>query len=188
MTRIVTIIFIILGVMSASGRTPIQGCIEVDSTAMTAFVRHHNPNFDPAIAQAFQEVGEIYGIRGDIALCQAIIETGWFRFDNGTAVEASQHNYCGMGVTQRGNQGCSFESIREGVTALIQHLYAYCCDDDLPDGEEIVDPRYRYVARGCAPCWEDLTGRWAMNEQYAHNILRQFKSLKRHSRNPGSDR
>ena len=181
MKRLLSLVVILFSLISVLASTPIRGIVQVDSTAMTAFVQRHNPDFDPAIARAFQEVGERYGIRGDMALCQAIIETGWFRFDNGTAVKPSQHNSCGMGVTERGNVGCSFETIEEGVTALIQHLFAYCCDDELPDGEDVVDPRFKYVTRGCAPYWEDLTGRWAMNDKYAKSILRQYDSLCRHS-------
>lgn len=147
---------------------------------MYQYVRQHNPTFNREIAQAFHTVGERYGIRGDIALCQAIIETGWFRFDNGTAVLPEAHNYCGLGVQQRGETGCSFNSIEEGVTAMIQHLYAYSCTDDVPQGETIIDPRFGYVRRGCAPAWEDLAGKWAMNPHYAVNILKLYDSMTEH--------
>ncbi|MCH5346861.1 MAG: glucosaminidase domain-containing protein [Muribaculaceae bacterium] len=173
----------LLVAIGARAATPIRGVCQVDSTAMTAFVRQYNPNFDPAIARAFHEIGNRYGIRGDIALCQAILETGWFRFDNGTAVAPSQHNYCGMGVIKTGDSGCNFESVEAGVTALIQHLYAYCCSDELPEGEVIIDPRYKLVKRGSAPCWEDLVGRWAMNTAYAVNILINYERLTRHAGN-----
>ncbi len=187
MTSFLKIPFLLLmmtmAALGAAGATPIQGDAQVDAAAMTRFVQRHNPDFDPAIAQAFRDIGERYGIRGDIALCQAIIETGWFKFDNGTAVCPDQFNYCGMGVTSRGKQGCSFESVEQGVTAMLQHLYAYCCADPLPEGEEIVDPRYHLVGRGVAPHWEDLVGRWAMNKQYAQNILNLYESLYRDANN-----
>ena len=76
------------------------------------------PDFDRDVAETFYTVGERYGIRGDIALCQAIIETGWFRFDNGTAVKPDSHNYCGLGVRKRGDKGCKFDSVEEGITAM----------------------------------------------------------------------
>lgn len=154
-----------------SGQTPIAGSHSVDASTLAAFVQRHNPEFDPAIAHAFINVGERYGIRGDIALCQAIIETGWFRFDKGTAVTPDMHNYCGLGVTSLGAAGCCFESIEEGVAAMLQHLYAYCCTDPLPPGEEVLDPRFGMVTRGCATTWEDLSGRWAMNPAYGANIM-----------------
>ena len=72
--------------LSIAGSTPIRGIQEADAELMYRYVASRNPDFPREIAQAFYDIGELYGIRGDIAICQAIIETGWFRFDNGTAV------------------------------------------------------------------------------------------------------
>lgn len=182
MTRIIlTIVWLCLCHISSMANTPIFGTPEVDAEAMYDYVVRRNPDFNREIADAFYEVGLRYGIRGDIALCQAIIETGWFRFNNGTAVPPHAHNYCGLGVTRRGDTGCRFASVEEGVTAMLQHLYAYAGAAPLPDGEKVIDPRFNYVARGCAPSWERLSGRWAMNPGYGNNILRIFADLKRRS-------
>lgn len=170
-----------LGAMRAVASTPILGAQMVDAETMYRFVAERNPDFDRSIAEAFYEVGDLYGVRGDIALCQAIIETGWFRFDNGTAVRPEAHNYCGLGVHTRGERGCSFPTLREGVTAMIQHLFAYCCHDPLPDGEPVTDPRFRLVLRGSAPTWESLSGRWAMNHHYGSNILKLYAQLENHA-------
>lgn len=169
---------------TAVAATPIHGSQEADPERMYQFVAVHNPDFPREIAQAFYDIGETYGIRGDIALCQAIIETGWFRFDNGTAVLPSSHNYCGLGVRQRGDKGCQFNSIHEGVTAMIQHLYAYSCLDPLPEGEVLLDPRFSHVSRGCATSWESLSGRWAMNKHYGHKILDLYKKMLDHKVTP----
>ena len=176
---LLTAAVVLTGLSSAPSyaSTPILGALEVDAETMYRFVAERNPSFDRRIAEAFYEVGLTYGIRGDIALCQAIIETGWFRFDNGTAVRPEAHNYCGLGVHTRGEKGCSFSSPREGVTAMIQHLYAYCCHDPLPEGEMVSDPRFRLVLRGSAPTWESLSGRWAMNHHYGTNILKIYSQL-----------
>ncbi|HBI57495.1 MAG: glucosaminidase domain-containing protein [Duncaniella sp.] len=157
--------------------TPITGQCEIGPEQMWQFVLSHNPDFPRETAEAFYEVGNLYNIRGDIALCQAIIETGWFKFENGTAVTADDHNYCGLGVRKRGKKGCSFSSAYEGVTAMIQHLFAYATDCDLPDDEPIVDPRFNLVNRGCAPTWESLSGRWAMNTRYGRDILTIYNRL-----------
>lgn len=159
------------------GKTPIFGNPEVEIDHMYAYVKRHNPDFKREVAAAFYNVGRRYGIRGDIAMCQAIIETGWFRFDNGTAVRPEAHNYCGLGVKKRGDKGCSFRTVEEGVTAMIQHLYAYACRGSLPSGERKIDPRFDYVSRGSAPTWEKLAGRWAMNPRYGSNILRIYSGL-----------
>lgn len=160
-----------LAALATWAKTPILGTQEADVERMYQYVLARNPQFDREIAEAFHEVGARYGVRGDIALCQAVIETGWFRFDNGTAVPPEAHNYCGLGVSKRGECGCSFATVREGVTAMIQHLYAYSCRDPLPEGETLADPRFGYVTRGIAPSWESLSGRWAMNKSYGRSIL-----------------
>ena len=74
-------------------------------------------------------------------------------------------------MTVNKERGHAFESIEEGVTAQIQHLYAYGSRDELPAGETIIDPRFSYVSRGSASTWEDLNGRWAANKHYSDRIL-----------------
>lgn len=182
MLRFAILLLLLLLPTLTYAKTPIFGKAEVEVDHMYAYVSRHNPDFDRKIAEAFYRVGERYGIRGDIALCQAIIETGWFRFDNGTAVKAKSHNYCGLGVKKRGDKGCSFSNVEEGVTAMIQHLYAYACAKQLPDGEKIVDPRFSFVNRGCAKTWEKLAGRWAMNPRYGKNILKIYDGLHSHAK------
>ena len=160
----------------------ICGDVRVDAERMTAFVRRHNPKFDQAIAEACIEVGRRYGLRGDVAFCQAIVETGWFRFGGGTAVKPDDHNYCGLGVVRTGRRGVRFATVDEGVTAHLQHLYAYAVPcggkmPDLPEGERLVDPRFGAVARGSASSWHDLSGRWAQNKRYGERILKIYSDL-----------
>ena len=136
------------------------------------FIQKNNPKFDPAIAEAFLTISKKYGVRGDVAICQSIIETGWFKYEGGTAVKPEQHNYCGLGVTSLGVTGNSFPSIEIGVEAQIQHLYAYASNEELPEGTTLYDPRYKYVSRGIAPRWIDLDGKWcAAGSNYGENIL-----------------
>ena len=163
--------------MSDIGDCAIMGETAVEAESLTAFVVRHNPGFDPEIARQYVEVGRRYGIRGDIAFCQAILETGWFRFEGLTAVDREQHNYCGLGVVRRGLTGASFETVAEGVTAHIQHLYAYATDSPLPEGEELVDPRFAAVRRASATTWFGLSNRWAMNPQYGERIMKIYSGL-----------
>lgn len=162
---------------------PILGESQIDAKTIHKFVTRHNPDFDIAIAEAYLTVGNRYGIRGDIALCQSILETGWFRFADGTSVTPDQHNYCGLGVTKIGQKGQSFDSVEQGVTAQIQHLFAYACSKPLPRGEKLLDPRFKFVNRGVAPTWADLSGRWAANSHYARSIMRLYAQLSRFSMN-----
>ena len=130
------------------------------------------------IAKQYIEIGKKYGIRGDIAFCQACIETGYFRYVGGTAVTPDQHNYCGLGVTKKGVKGCEFATVKDGVTAHIQHLYAYACDKAIPKGETLLDPRFKYVKRGIAPTWNDLSNKWAMNANYGTQIMTLYNKMK----------
>lgn len=160
-----------------TGHHPIVAKSAAVAEQMVAFVKAVNPVFDEAIAPAFLAVGNKYGIAGDIAFCQSIIETGYFKFDGGTAVTPDQHNYAGIGVTSKGMKGNSFDTIEQGVTAQIQHLYAYATKGALPDGETSYDPRFQYVTRGIAPHWEDLNNHWAMNTHYGQDIMALYQKL-----------
>lgn len=172
-----SIICLLAGVVPAGASTPIMGEPVAEAEKMAAFVREVNPDFPTEIAEAFIAVGRRYGVRGDIALCQAILETGWFKFTGGTAVTLDQNNYCGLGVTRLGVKGHEFATIEQGVTAHIQHLYAYASKHPLPEGESVVDPRFKMVSRGSAPSWERLSGRWAANDHYGRDILKLFERL-----------
>lgn len=157
----------------------ILGRAELSIDRMYAFIKKRNPNFSYEVAEAFYNIGERYGVRGDIAICQAVLETGWFRFLDGTLVRSEQYNFGGLGVTKAGESGNSFVTLEEGVTAMIQHLYAYACADEIPSGEQIVDKRFGLVNRGCAPTWHQLSNRWAMNPDYGRSIMRIYSGMER---------
>lgn len=99
------------------------------------------------LAELFLEEGANEGIRGDIAFCQSIKETGWFRF--GGQVLPEQNNFAGIGATNNSPVG---KGARLGVRAQIQHLKAYAND-------EALDPRFGLVTRGAAG---NMNGRWAV--------------------------
>ncbi len=91
--------------------------------------------------------GSAEGVRGDIAFAQSCLETGNFTF-SGAAVTLSQNNFCGMGVTSNGVKGNSFDTPQLGIRTQVQHIKAYTSTDKLLN--ERIDPRFRYVAGGCA--------------------------------------
>lgn len=179
MKKIFTTAFFLLMLTSiVSAKTPILGTNEATVERMYQFVKSQNADFDREIAEQFYEVSEIYGIRGDIALCQSIIETGWFKFDDGTAMRPEHHNYCGLGVTSLGIVGDTFETIHDGVTAQMQHLYAYACTASLPAGETLIDSRFQWVSpRGKAPNWEDLSGQWSTASNYGTQIIAKYEEM-----------
>ncbi len=87
-----------------------------------------------------------------------------------------------MGVVQNGVKGLSFDTARLGIRCQVQHLKAYACLDELKN--ENVDPRFKYVVRGCAPYVEWLGIRenpqgkgWAAGAGYGEKILSIMKEI-----------
>lgn len=127
----------------------------------------------PEIAQLYREEGDREVINYDIAFCQMCVETNFLRF--GGSVKPSQNNFANLGSIGGGAEGASFPSARIGVRAHIQHLKAYANTEPL--AQEVVDPRFDFVARGIAPLVGMLSGRWNNNPQYGEIILARLKQL-----------
>ncbi len=153
----------------------ITGSSVLTAKTMNDFIKRVNPQA-PELAQLYLNLGKLYGIRGDTALAQAIHETNYFRF-TGT-VKPEQNNYAGIGTTDSNTPGASFVTPREGVLAHIQHLYAYATIAKLPEGQVLVDPRFNLVARGSAPTWIQLNGKWAVpGTNYGQQILAIYEEM-----------
>lgn len=131
---------------------------------MAEYLINKNPNAKPwalEYASLYLEEGEAEGVRGDGAWIQSCKETGNFKFSGGTAVTFDQNNFCGLGVTRKGEKGHSFNSPRLGIRAQIQHLKGYATSAPLK--QSCIDPRYKYInPKGKAPRFEDLAGKWAV--------------------------
>lgn len=54
----------------------------------------------------------------------------------------------------------AFADDRTGIRAQIQHLKAYATTEPLT--QACVDPRYKFVTKGCAKTFESLSGKWAV--------------------------
>lgn len=145
--------------------TKIEGKSIASASDLAKFLLKRNPS--PRIsctalqlATMFISEGESEGIRGDIAFCQALHETGNFKY--GGLVLPEQNNFCGLGATNNSavGKGAWFNTPQEGIRAQIQHLKAYANDKPLVNPN--LDPRFDLVKpRGKAPNWEDLAGKWA---------------------------
>ena len=172
------------GGTAADSLTAIMGKPAVTADQMKAYLKKKNPSVPQSVLDMiplYISEGEAEGVRGDIAFAQSCLETGNFTF-SGSAVTLSQNNFCGLGVTQRGKTGLSFESPQLGIRAQVQHLKAYASTDKLRN--ERIDPRFRYVTRGCAPYAEWLGQKenpqgkgWAAGEKYGEKILSILKAV-----------
>ena len=172
------------GGSAADSLTAIMGKAKATADQMKSYLKKKNPSVPQSVLDMvplYLSEGEAEGVRGDIAFAQSCLETGNFTF-SGSAVTLPQNNFCGLGVTQRGKTGLSFETAQLGIRAQIQHLKAYASTDKLRN--ERIDPRFRYVKRGCAPYVEWLGQKenpqgkgWAAGEKYGEKILSILKAV-----------
>ena len=172
------------GGSAADSLTAIMGKAKATADQMKSYLKKKNPSVPQSVLDMvplYLSEGEAEGVRGDIAFAQSCLETGNFTF-SGSAVTLSQNNFCGLGVTQRGKTGLSFETAQLGIRAQIQHLKAYASTDKLRKAR--IDPRFRYVTRGCAPYAEWLGQKenpqgkgWAAGEKYGEKILSILKAV-----------
>ena len=172
------------GGSGTDGYTKIMGDAAATAEQMKAYLKAKNPGAAQSVLDMvplYLSEGRAEGVRGDIAFAQSCLETGNFTF-SGSAVTLSQNNFCGLGVTQRGKAGLSFDTPQLGIRAQVQHLKAYASTDKLLN--ERIDPRFRYVTRGCAPYveWlgqkENPAGKgWAAGAGYGEKILSILKGI-----------
>ena len=155
--------------------TPILGNPELTAFQLRNYLYQINPSA-PDYANWYISLGHKYGVRGDIAFCQALLETGYFRF--GGAVLPTQNNYAGLGATGGGARGVVFPTPQAGIEAQMQHLYAYATTYPLPANTVQLDPRFQLVNRGSARNWEDLSGRWAVDADYGDRILSIWQDMR----------
>ena len=158
---------------------PIMGQAVATPEQMVNFINKRNP--EPKLNCTVKQLVHLYyleadreGIRPDIALCQAIKETGTWAY--GGDVIPEQNNYCGLGTTGGGVKGEFFATPQLGARAHIQHLLSYT--SKRPPKVEIVDPRYELIKKfrpqifGKLTKWTDLNGVWAVpGNHYGEDIL-----------------
>ncbi|SHI29623.1 Tetratricopeptide repeat-containing protein [Anaerovibrio lipolyticus DSM 3074] len=167
-------------------KVTILGPAVVNQEQMVQYILSRNPNpklnctLEELVAYYYEEAGS-EGVRPDVALCQALKETGFFNYGND--VKPMQNNYCGLGALGNKVPGYTFYSPQRGVRAHIQHLLAYATTE-MPK-KDLVDPRFSVLVekyphyRGAAKYWPDLNGRWAVpGTTYGQDILRLWREAR----------
>ncbi|HZP30946.1 MAG TPA: glucosaminidase domain-containing protein [Acidimicrobiia bacterium] len=137
----------------------------------------------PTVALRYIEEGAAEHVAGDVAFVQAVLETGWFRFDDST-VPPSYNNFAGIGATDVNPMPAQFATVQDGIRAQIQHLRAYAdttattCTSP-PLHNPCVDPRFDLVSpKGKAPSWKQFgNGNWATDTDYAAKIWNLYRDL-----------
>lgn len=161
---------------------PILGRSIMSAETMADFLcsRNGNVSYEHAmrVARAYLSLGEIYGVRGDIAFFQAMLETGYLK--HGGDVDDSYMNFCGL-FNWNSSDYEYFDSVEEGVEAHIQHLFAYASTEPFPEDRVLLDPRFDLITRGCRTSWEGLGGRWAVPgyDEDTYSSLEEARSAHR---------
>lgn len=147
------------------------------------YIRANNPQVKLSctverLVDIYWQEAKLEGVRPDIALCQALVETGFFKY--GGDVVYQQNNFCGLGTVGKGVKGASFKTPQMGVRAHIQHLLAY--SEVKRPSTPIVDPRYELahsirVQKGVVDTWSGLNGTWAMGSNYCEKIMAKYQGM-----------
>lgn len=135
-----------------------------------------------AFCQMYYEEATAEGVNPALAFCQAMKETGFLRFNGQVQIE--QFNFAGMGVTDSTTNGDSYQNVREGIRAHVQHLKAYAVKNPT-FANPVVDKRYSswFAANrsGTAPYieWLGISENpsgfgWATEKGYGYSILNDY--------------
>lgn len=130
-------------------------------------------------AQIVYEEAIAEGVKPEVVFTQCMKETAFLKY--GGEVNPNQYNFAGIGATGSVH-GATFENVRMGIRAQVQHLKAYESLDKLIN--QCVDPRFNLVSRGSAKYveWlgkkENPTGSgWATSKNYGHDIVNMINVL-----------
>ena len=185
---------------TASDKTPIMGATQTSVAQMVRYYNSKSSGYDTftgenkkyngslakggastieQFAQIVYEEARAEGVRAEVVFAQCMLETGFLKY--GGDVLPNQYNFAGIGATGAVH-GASFENVRVGVRAHVQHLKAYASLDGLT--QQCVDPRFNLVARGCAQYVEWLGMKenpkgygWASAKNYGPNIVNMVINL-----------
>ena len=100
-----------------------------------------------SFCQIYYDEATAEGVDPALAFTQAMKETGFLKFTGQVKIE--QFNFAGMGVTGAGTNGDSYQNVREGIRAHVQHLKAYAVKNPA-FANQVVDKRYSpwFAAKG----------------------------------------
>jgi murein DD-endopeptidase MepM/ murein hydrolase activator NlpD len=114
------------------------------------------------LVRLYYAAGVEEGVRPEVALAQAVHETGRF-----TSTDTSLHNYAGIGHPDGARAGRRFRSPEVGVRAHVQLLRAYAEGNEADFASERVAPR----AGARAATLLELAGTWATDPSYAVKVV-----------------
>jgi hypothetical protein len=145
---------------------------------LTAFLMARSPSVWPLpvsrleLARMYVDEAAAEGVRGDLLMIQAVMETGWFRFESGLS-EADHYNFAGINACDSCRSASRFESVRMGVRAHVQLVKSYA-DEELTSKNTALPYAYKVEnipVRGCCVMFSQLGGYWASAHNYYKRVL-----------------
>jgi murein DD-endopeptidase MepM/ murein hydrolase activator NlpD len=115
----------------------------------------------PRLVDLYYAEGTAEGVRPELALAQAVHETGHF-----TSSDTAINNFAGIGHPDGAGSGRRFGSPELGVRAHVQLLRAYAEGNEVEFATERVAPQ----AGARAATLLELTGTWATDPNYATKV------------------
>lgn len=112
--------------------------------------------------------GDAEGVRGDLALAQAVLETGYF-----SNSDTANNNFAGIAHYDGAASGSGFSDPIIGVRAQIQLLKKYALGNDAPLTNADVAPN----AGASATTWGGLTGTWASDPNYWSSLSTVYEAM-----------
>ena len=147
---------------------------ETMAKALTDVNKNVSKEYALRIAKDYLEISEYYGLRGDIAFFQAMVETAWLK--GGGGEDDDYHNFAGI-MNDYVTGYAVYDSAEEGIEAHIQLLYGYATTAPFPSTRPLVEKRAPNVDRGFRPIWESLGGTWAV-PGYDETVFRSWEEAR----------
>lgn len=163
--------------LEPTGKLSILGEPHCSPDRMLAYARRRNPDA-PDIAEMYWRQGKRYGVRGDVAYCQAAYDTRFW------TTEFAGPDWAPMVRAMWADEAAIGERIRM--------LYTFATEAPLDSGTNAEARSVELIEwmgwKGRAPCWEDLNGKWSQpgNLRYGQDIAAMWRGM-REWRGPSGD-
>jgi hypothetical protein len=171
--------------VSPSGKISILGSARCNEERLRAYVNRRNPAA-PEVEGLYLRTGEKYGIRGDVAFCQAVYDTrAWTK--EAASAAAPWYSLSAIAADRRdGPTGTAAPSVSQRaepqVELHIQLLYAFATSRPLPLDTPVPASRIEQLERagwrGNIVYWEDLNGKWLVpGNKYGQDVVAIWKTM-----------
>lgn len=160
--------------MAYESSSSFRSSSQISPVDWVASLKKRGADLPEEIVDCYFGNAPLVGLNPDLALAQAVEETGWFS----SSLWRTRRNPCGLGITGPGVLGLDYKTVTKGVLAHLSHLCCYVytkenCPVEFFEGKW-GDPRHLFHDGNpkLSHLQEPKPGRrWAEGEGYVPNIL-----------------